>query len=180
MSGEGSAALGFEAGNSAFMLNYTFALASATANAPDIAKNMGAAKLPEVVPGQPSRPPLGGFNLGISEFSENPELAFEAALCLTNDKSQLTTTELDGLPPARQDLYDDPVVKKAYPGFADLVSKSIADSAPRPRTPAYTDLSLAIQRALHPVRSIDPNDPEAAYDEVRSALEDAINREGLL
>jgi multiple sugar transport system substrate-binding protein len=179
-SDEGSAALGFEAGNSAFMLNYTFALASATANAPDIAKNMGAAKLPEVVPGQPSRPPLGGFNLGISEFSENPELAFEAALCLTNDKSQLTTTELDGLPPARQDLYDDPVVKKAYPGFADLVSKSIADSAPRPRTPAYTDLSLAIQRALHPVRSIDPNDPEAAYDEVRSALEDAINREGLL
>ena len=179
-SDEGSAALGFEAGNSAFMLNYTFALASATANAPDIAKEMGAAKLPEVVPGEPSRPPLGGFNLGISEFSNNSDLAFEAATCLTNEQSQLTTTELDGLPPPREDLYDDPVVKKAYPGFSQQVKSSIADAAPRPRTPAYTDLSLAIQRALHPVRSIDPDDPEAAYDKVHDALEDAINREGLL
>jgi multiple sugar transport system substrate-binding protein len=179
-SDEGSAALGFEAGSSAFMLNYTFAFASATANAPDIAKTMKAAKLPEVVPGQPSAPPLGGFNLGISEFSQNPELAFEAAKCLVNDESELTTTELDGLPPTREYLYSDPVVQKAYPDFAGQVKRSIADAAPRPQTPAYTDLSLAIQRALHPVRSIDPDDPSAAYDKVRSALEDAIQREGLL
>ena len=75
------------------MLNYTFAFASANANAPDIAKNMGAALLPEVVEGQPVAPPLGGFNLGISAFSQNPELAFEAATCLVNDESALTTTD---------------------------------------------------------------------------------------
>lgn len=179
-SDEGSAALGFEAGNSAFMLNYTFAFASANANAPDIAKNMGAALLPEVVPGRPSAPPLGGFNLGISEFSQNPDLAFEAATCLTNEQSQLTTTELDGLPPARENLYADPVVKKAYPDFEEQVKESIENAGPRPRTPAYTDLSLAIQRALHPISSIDPNDVGPTYDELKSALEDAINREGLL
>ena len=179
-SDEGSAALGFEAGSSAFMLNYTFAFASANANAPDIAKNMGAAVLPEVVEGQRSAPPLGGFNLGISEFSNNPELAFEAATCLVSDESALTVTELDGLPPAREHLYDDPAVKKAYPEFAEQVRTSIENAAPRPQTPAYTDLSLAIQRTLHPVRSIDPNDTEAAYEELRSALEDAVQREGLL
>ncbi len=179
-SDEGSAALGFEAGSSAFMLNYTFAFASANANAPDIAKNMGAALLPEVVEGQPVAPPLGGFNLGISTFSQHPELAFEAATCLVNDESALTTTELDGLPPAREHLYDDPVVRKAYPDFEEQVRQSIENAAPRPQTPAYTDLSLAIQRTLHPVGSIDPNDVEATYDELRSALEDAVQREGLL
>jgi multiple sugar transport system substrate-binding protein len=179
-SDEGSAALGFEAGSSAFMLNYTFAFASANANAPDIAENMGAAVLPEVVEGQPSAPPLGGFNLGISEFSENPELAFEAATCLVNDESALTTTMLDGLPPAREHLYEDPVVLEAYPDFAEQVRASIENAAPRPQTPAYTDLSLAIQRTLHPVRSIDPSNTEKAYDDLRSALEDAVQREGLL
>lgn len=179
-SDEGSAAIGFEAGDSAFMLNYTFAYASAQANAPDIGKTMGAAPWPAIEDGSPSRPPLGGFNLGVSEYSENPDLAFEAATCLTNEQSQLTFTELDGLPPAREGLYEDKVVRKAYPGFADLVRESIDNAAPRARTPAYTDLSLAIQRTLHPVRSIDPNDVTPLYDELRSALEDAVKREGLL
>jgi multiple sugar transport system substrate-binding protein len=179
-SDEGSSAIGFEAGDSAFMLNYTFAYASANANAPDIGKVMGAAPWPAVEKGTPSHPPLGGFNLGISEYSENADLAFEAAKCLTDEESQLTFTELDGLPPARESLYEDKVVEKAYPEFADLVRESIDNAAPRARTPAYTDLSLAIQRTLHPVRSIDPEDVTPLYDELRSALEDAVKREGLL
>jgi multiple sugar transport system substrate-binding protein len=72
-SDEDSARLGFEAGDSAFMINYTFAYASAKSNAPDIAKNMGAVKYPEVVAGKPSKPPLGGFNLGISAYSDHPQ-----------------------------------------------------------------------------------------------------------
>ena len=86
-SDEDSARLGFEAGDSAFMINYTFAFASAKENAPDVFKNMGVAKLPEVVEGQPSAPPLGGFNIGVSEFSENPDLAFEAAACINSERA---------------------------------------------------------------------------------------------
>jgi multiple sugar transport system substrate-binding protein len=177
---EDTARLGFEAGDSPFMLNYTFALGSAEANAPDVAKNMGAAKLPRVVPDEESRPPLGGFNLGVSEFSEHPTEAFEAVACLTDDQSQLTLTELDGLPPSRQTLYEDKVVQEKFPDFADDVERSIADSTPRPLTPAYVDLSLAIQRSMHPPASIDPDDPTAAYEDLREAVEDAVKREGLL
>jgi multiple sugar transport system substrate-binding protein len=177
---EDTARLGFEAGNSPFMLNYTFAYASAQANAPDVAKTMGAAKFPQVVPGEESRPPLGGFNLGVSTYSEHPEEAFEATKCLSNKQSQLTATELDGLPPSNQTLYKDKVVKKAYPGFADEVERSIEDAGPRPLTPAYTDLSLAIQRTLHPPADIDPDDVTPTYDDLRSAAEDAVQREGLL
>jgi multiple sugar transport system substrate-binding protein len=179
-SNEDSARLGFEAGDSAFMINYTFALGSAEANAPDIAKTMGAAKFPEVVPGTPSKPPLGGFNLGVSAYSEHPDEAFDAATCLSNVKSQLTATKLDGLPPSNQSLYTTKTVQDAFPDFADEVEKSIEDAGPRPLTPAYTDLSLAIQRSLHPPADIDPDDPQPKYDELRSDVEDAVKREGLL
>ena len=47
-------------------------------------------------------------------------------------------------------------------------------------TPAYTDVSLAIQRALHPVGKIDPEDVGTVYDELFDKLELAVNREGLL
>jgi multiple sugar transport system substrate-binding protein len=162
------------------MVNYTFAFASAQANAPDVAKNMGFAEYPRVVENRPSRPPLGGFNLGVSAYSENSDLAFEAAACLSSPESQLTATELDGLPPSNQTLYKDKVVTKAYPGFAGLVRRSIDNAGPRPATPAYQDLSLAIQRSLHPPSSIDPNDVTSSYDTLRSDLEDAVKREGLL
>ncbi len=179
-SSEDTARLGFEAGGAAFMINYTFAYASAKENAPDVFKNMAAAKLPAVAEGVPSRPPLGGFNLGVSKYSENPELAFEAATCLAGPESQLTATELDGLPPSSEALYGDKVVRAAFPGFSDDIKRSIADAAPRPLTPAYTDLSLAIQRSLHPPQDIDPEDPGPKYDELRENVELAVKREGLL
>ena len=179
-SNEDTARLGFEAGDSPFMLNYTFAYASAQANAPDVAKNMGAAKFPTVVEGETARPPLGGFNLGVSAFSENPDQAFEAATCLSNEESQLTAVELDGLPPSNETVYESKTVQEAFPDFADEVKRSIETAGPRPITPAYTDLSLAIQRSLHPPADIDPQDPKPSYDDLREAIEDAVKREGLL
>ncbi len=178
-SDEDSARLGYESGASAFMINYTFAFGSAGENAPEVQKNTGIARYPEVIAGQPSRPPIGGFNIGVSSYSENPELAFEAAACITSPESQLKATELDGLPPSNQTLYNDPIVTEAYPGFAPLVKRSIDDAAPRALTPAYTDLSLAIQRTLHPPDSIDPEDVGPVYEELRSNAEDAVKREGL-
>ena len=177
---EDTARLGFESGDSAFMLNYTFAYASAQSEAPEIGKNMGYARFPEVEPGTPSKPPLGGFNLAVSSYSDNKDVAFDAAACLAGKQSQLTAVELDGLPPSRSDLYRSKVVTEAYPGFAGLVKESIENSGPRPTTPAYQDVSLAVQRSLHPPDEIDPEDTESIYDELKSNLEDAVKREGLL
>jgi multiple sugar transport system substrate-binding protein len=176
---EDTARLGYESGSAGFQVNYTFAYGSAGENAAEIQKNTGIARYPEVVAGETSRPPLGGFNIGVSEFSENPDLAFEAAKCINSPASQLTATELDGLPPSNQTLYTDPVVTEAYTGFAQIVKQSLDDAAPRPLTPAYTDLSLAIQRTLHPPDKIDPSDVGSIYDELRENVEDAVKREGL-
>jgi multiple sugar transport system substrate-binding protein len=178
-SDEDSARLGYEGGTSGFMLNYTFAYGSAEENAPDIQAQTGIARYPEVVPGMPSHPPIGGFNIGVSAFSEYPEEAFEAATCITSPEGQLLATELDGLPPSNQTLYTNPIVTEAYPGFSELVKQSLDDAAPRALTPAYTDLSLAIQRTLHPPSKINPDDVGSIYEELRENVEDAVKREGL-
>jgi multiple sugar transport system substrate-binding protein len=177
---EDTARLGFESGDSAFMVNYTFAYGSALANAPDIAKQMGSAEYPRVVPNLPAKPPLGGFNIGVGAYSNNQDLAFEVAKCLGNAQSELTATKLDGLPPSRPSLYTNKIVTKAYPGFAPLVKRSIEAAGPRPLTPAYQDVSLAIQDALQPPSKIDPNDPTSAYDTLKSNVQDAVERKGLL
>ncbi len=179
-SNESTAASSFESGESAFQINYTFAPASAEANAPDVFKNMGIAPYPAVVEGEPARPPLGGFNLGVSSFSENADLAFEAAACIAGPEDQITVAELDGLPPSAESIYTNPKVEKAFDGFAPLVKEALDNSAPRPLTPAYTDLSLAIQRALHPPGKIDPADPTPVYEDLREKVEQAVKREGLL
>ncbi len=111
---------------------------------------------------------------------EVADAAFDAAACIGSAESQLTATELDGLPPTRSNLYTEKVVRDAYPGFEDVIKDSIEAATPRPLTPAYTDLSLAIQRSLHPPAEIDPEDPSEAYDSLLEAVEDAVKREGLL
>ena len=71
-------------------------------------------------------------------------------------------------------------MKTAYPGFAQLVQESLRAAGPRPATPAYQDVSLAVQRALHPPDKIDPEDAQSTFEELRSKVEDAVKREGLL
>jgi multiple sugar transport system substrate-binding protein len=180
-SNEDTARLAFESGSSAFMINYPFVYPSAKENAPDVFKTMKAARYPRVEPDIPSAPPLGGINLGVSAFSENPDLAFEAVECLVRPENQIEIASAGGLPPVREDLYDSKEIDEVYPGFAPLMRESIDAAVPRPSaSPAYQDLSLAIQRAIHPTTDIDPDDPALTYEELRDLLEQAIHREGLL
>jgi len=180
-SDEDSARLGFESGDSSFMVNYPFVFPSAKENAPEVAEVMGAAKYPKVVRDIESKPPLGGINLAVSSFSTKADLAFEAIECLVQPRNQLEIARRGGLPPVRSDLYDRPAIEQIYPGFADLIRESIEDADPRPgESPAYQDLSLAIQRAVHPTTSIDPEDPAETYERLKSRVEQAVKREGLL
>jgi multiple sugar transport system substrate-binding protein len=173
--------MAFEAETSNFMINYPFVYPSAKENAPEVFKQIAAAKYPKVDPDKESRPPLGGINIGVSSFSKNKDLAFEAIECMVKPENQTTIAEMGGLPPVREDIYDTPAIEKIYPGFADLIRESIADAGPRPsESPAYQDLSLGIQRGVHPVTAIDPKDPQKTYDTLRDFVEQAVKREGLL
>ncbi|MCW3003519.1 MAG: extracellular solute-binding protein [Conexibacter sp.] len=180
-SNEDSARLGFESGTSSFMINYPFVYPSAKTDAPAVFKQMAAAKYPQVDPNLPSKPPLGGINIAVSSYSKHQPQAFEAIRCLVQPENQLTIAKAGGLPPVRSDVYDRKEIDAVYPGFANLIRTSIQDAAARPsESPAYQDLSLAIQDAIHPVTGIDPRNPKPTYDRLRSKIQDAIDRKGLL
>lgn len=177
-SDEDTSSKAFESGAATFELNYPFVYPAAKANAPDVFEQMKAAKYPRVDASRPSNPPLGGFNLGVSSYAKDPDRAWDAIECLISTRNQLEVTKKEGLPPVRADLFDRKTVKEAYPGFVDTIKESIEDAEPRPsESPAYQDVSLAIQRALHPLTKLDP---EKAYDDLREKVQQAIDREGLL
>ncbi len=182
---EDTARLGFEGqkgkSDTSFMINYPFVYPSAKSNAPAIFKNMGAAQFPGVDAGTPSKPPIGGINVGVSAYSKHKAEAFAATECLVKPENQLEVASLGGLPPVREDLYDRPEMDKVYPGFADEIRRAIQSAAPRPsESPAYQDLSLAIQRAVHPTTKIDAKNPDSTYETLHDNVEKAVKREGLL
>ncbi|MFP5319000.1 MAG: ABC transporter substrate-binding protein [Acidimicrobiia bacterium] len=173
---EDTTRLAFQSGRATFMVNYPFVYPSAQEDAPEVARNMGWAKYPAVVEGQPSRPPLGGINLGVGAYSRHSDLAFEAVQCLVSEENQVIAAVKGGLPPTLERAYDRPEMREAYP-FGDVIRESLRDAAPRPVAAAYNDISLAIQRTLHPPRSVDP---QRTARELRSLVAKAIKGEALL
>lgn len=166
---EDQARQGFESGRSDYQVNYTFIYPSAEA-IEGFQEKIGWARYPRTDKDKESRPPLGGFNIAVSEFSANQDLAFEAAECLARPENQALSAELGGLAPTSESVYDDPKVKKAFP-FAAELRESIDAAAPRPVTPAYSDISLAIQKTFHPPDAVDPN---GIVGRLRDRIEKAV------
>jgi multiple sugar transport system substrate-binding protein len=170
---EDQARLGFESGDSAFMINYTYVWPSARANAPQVAERMGWARWPAVSPDRPSRVTIGGVNLGVGAFSRHPELARRAAECIAGETGQHLAATQGGLPPTLEALYDAPEVRATFP-FAEVLRETLRDAVHRPHTPYYNDLSLAIGRVLHPMSGIDV---ERDLERLRDALSRALPSE---
>ncbi len=152
---EDEARIGFESERSVYEINYPFIYPSAAEVSKEFQQKIGWARYPRTVPDEPSRPPLGGINIGVSAYSLHEDAAFEAAECIASGPHQAIAAEKGGLPPTTESVYDTAKVKKAYP-FAELLRQSINDAAPRPVTPAYNDISLAIQKTFHPPDSVGP------------------------
>ena len=165
---ETEANLGFQSERSNYHLNYTFVYPSA-AEVKGLQEKIGWARYPRTEKDQESRPPLGGINIGVSSYTKDSDLAFDAAECLAGDENQILAAELGGLPPTTESVYEDEKVKKAFP-FAELLRESIDAAAPRPVTPAYSDISLAIQKSFHPPDAVEP---DGIVEQLRDRLEKA-------
>jgi multiple sugar transport system substrate-binding protein len=168
--------LAFQEGNAAFMVNYSFVYPSAKEEAPKLYKNMAWAPWPSLRDGEPAHVTIGGYNLGVSAHSKHPEEAFAAATCLRKPENQRNIALKAGLPPVLDSLYDDPAIKKANPFIGD-VKESLRLASIRPATPAYNDVSLAIQKSLSPPSGVDP---DKTLKDMNDILDDALNSRGLL
>ena len=168
--------LAFEAGKAAFEINYPFVWPSAQKGVPKIAAVMGYAPYPSVVAGTPAKVTIGGINLGVSSYSKHQAEAFAAITCLANRQNQLNDAVKGGLPPTIGSLFDDPALAKAYP-FHALIKQQLATYGIRPKTPAYSDVSLAIQKTLSPPSAITP---ASAVNQLTGQIKSALTSGALL
>ncbi|MGM0421453.1 MAG: extracellular solute-binding protein, partial [Bacillota bacterium] len=120
----------FEAGNAAFMRNwpYVYALASEEGKATE--GKFDVAPLPAGENGSSSAV-LGGWNLAVNRYSENPELAAELAMFMTSEKVQKMRAVEGSFNPTIAELYQDEEVLEANPFFGDLY-EVFTNTVPRP------------------------------------------------
>ncbi|MGK5684305.1 ABC transporter substrate-binding protein [Actinoplanes sp. URMC 104] len=168
--------LAFQNGGGAFQLNWPFVYASMQSDAPDLAKNVGWARYPGIDPNTPSVTTIGGSNVAVSSYSKHPDLAFEAAKCLRDREAQKYLAINAGQPPSIEAIYDDADMAKAYP-MKDTLLEELQNAAPRPRTPAYQNLSTVVAAQLSPPSSIQPQ--QTATD-LKKSIQDAIDSKGVL
>jgi multiple sugar transport system substrate-binding protein len=116
---------------------------------------------PETVAGQPSKPPFGGIDLGIGAYSKHKAQALAAATCITSEQHQKEYMLQTGNPAANKAVYDDPAIQKEFP-MADLIRQSLDESAPRPQSQYYGDLSTALQKSFSPPNSVTSKTPKKA------------------
>ena len=166
----------FDKGLAAFEINYPFTWASSETIDPAIHKEMGYAAFPEVTAGVAPRVSIGGYNLAVSSHSQHPQLAFDAIQCLTQENYEITYAVKGGLAPVRGVVYNIPSFEKLYP-FHALIENQLKTYGIRPQTPVYADVTLAIQKALSPASSIDPN---TVVSTLRSEIKNALGSEALL
>lgn len=135
----------FTQGKAIFHRNWPYAWE--VANDPQrskVAGKVGLLPLP-AFPGQKSVAALGGWQLGISRFSRNPQLAWQFVEYMTSSEIQKRIALYTGRGPARKALYRDPEILKKNPQFESQYETFVL-AAPRPRTPVYLPLSNIMQR----------------------------------
>ena len=160
-SDEESARSTFQGPTGAFMVNWAYVYGAAQEAVAagsleqSVLDDIGWARYPRVDANTPSRPPLGGINLGVGAFGKHQDLAVQAVRCIASLESQTEYMVKSKNPGARAAVYDNAEVRRIFP-MADDIRQSINDAAPRPKTPYYTDVSTAVQRSFHPQAAVDP------------------------
>ena len=177
---EEAARAAFQGPNGAFMVNwaYVYGAAQEAVAAGSLSQavldDIGWARYPRVDPGTESKPPLGGINLGVGNFSHHKVEAVQAVRCITSLDSQIQYMVKSKNPGARAAVYDNADVRRIFP-MADSIRQSIDGAAPRPKTPYYTDVSSAVQRTFHPESSVDPaRTPAKAGTLIVNVLHDKV------
>ena len=130
----------WESGKATFMRNWPYAYALGQ-KAAAIKGKFKITTLPGI-DGRPGVGVLGGTQLAINRYTDNPGAALAAVDYFTSTVGQRYIGE-GATPPVTYAAYKDPAVRKAL-GLPDAVEKAISQAKPRPVSPVYPQISEAI------------------------------------
>ena len=145
----------FTQGRAIFHRNWPYAWAIANdGKSSKVAGRVGMSPLPGFTSGS-GVAALGGWQLGVSRFSRQPDLAWRFVAFMTGPGMQKRIALATGRAPTRTALYDDPEVAERIPQLKSLL-ETFKRAAPRPTTPVYVPLSNIMQRYFSSVLAL-PN-----------------------
>ncbi|MEU9629847.1 ABC transporter substrate-binding protein [Streptomyces luteogriseus] len=136
----------FQDGRLLFLRNWPYAYVGASAPGSKIAGKVGAVPLPG--PDGPGTSVLGGSNLAVSAHARHPDSAARLIAYLTSERVQRQVLTRGALPPVRADLYQDPELIRRFP-YLPTLRTSVLAAEPRPKSPRYDQVSLAVQAVVH-------------------------------
>ncbi|MEV5428705.1 ABC transporter substrate-binding protein [Streptomyces sp. NPDC052701] len=161
----------FQDGRLLFLRNWPYAYVGASAEGSRVAGKVGAVPLPG--PDGPGTSVLGGSNLAVSTHARHPDSAARLIAYLTSERVQRQVLTRGALPPVRAALYDDPGLVRKFP-YLPTLRESVLAAAPRPKSPHYGQVSLAVQAVVHDAMT-GRQTPEAAVRRLARELA-AISR----
>jgi multiple sugar transport system substrate-binding protein len=165
-----------QTGQAAFAINWPYVLSAMRDANPEVAQDLGFARLPEFQDGEESRATLGGMNYAISTYSKHPDETLDAAMCLRTPEHQLQTALEAGDPPVAPSVYEDSKFQEAYPMYTVMLDE-LKTAVPRPVTPLYQNISTIVSTTLSPPSDINP---QQTADKLESSIQDAIDGKGIL
>ena len=165
-------ALFSSAATSGFLVNWPYTYAQlTTVSKPSYLSDIGWTTYPETVAGTASKPPFGGIEIALGAYSSHKSAALAATKCITSEQSQKEYMLNSGNPAANKAVFDDPEIQKQFPdGLAALIRTSLENSAPRPQSQYYGDLSTALQKSFSPPNAVTSSTPKKATTYILQVL----------
>jgi multiple sugar transport system substrate-binding protein len=165
----------FQNGQAAFMRNWPYAYALVEDEAASsVAGRVDVGVMPGAAGGAPASA-LGGAQLAVNAFSEQPEAAYRLIDFLLQPEQAIERARIAGQFPALRALYDDPRLAAALTIPAEAAREAIEHAVPRPVTPVYTQLSELLQVALHRALTRQ-QEPAAALADAATAIRALLAR----
>ena len=162
----------WQGGNAAFMRNWPYCYSLSMGENSAVVDKFDVCPLPSI-DGKGGAAALGGWQLAVSKYSENPEVAADVVKFFTNYESQKTKAIEISHNPTIIALYEDEDVLAASPFFGSLYDVFI-NATPRPSTataPNYNAVSVAFFQAVHSVLT-GKADAAEAFELLELELED--------
>jgi multiple sugar transport system substrate-binding protein len=166
----------FIQGRAVFHRNWPYAWA--VANDPTkskVAGRVGVGAIP-AFSGHPSASALGGWQFGISRWSEHTEEAWAFVRFMTSQFAQMMLAMEAGLAPTRLSVYQDPGIQEKVPHLGYFLP-AFKKARPRPVSPLYPMISQELQRFFSQAISSPDTDVQAMSRATSGRLEKIIQME---
>ena len=165
----------FLRGDAVFLRNwpYVYALVGDPAESKLKPDQVGVSELPSA-DGKPGNGTVGDQPLYISTSSKNPDAAWKFIEFVTASEQQKFRALEGSYLPTLSALYDDPEIQDTVPVVA-LAKEALQHTRPRPVSPYYSDMSLAMQEQFNASLKGDIT-PEEAARTLKSELENIIQQ----